>query len=90
MPSDRREIRGGQSRRHFLTSVAALGSVAPLAAAEGAEPGITFAAVDDLGLDPALRADLEAFARPVLQEAGWLEELSLDEVDPAFVFVPRG
>lgn len=77
-------------RREFLTSLA-LGSLAPWAAsAEEARARPSFAAVDDLGLDPAQRADLERFAQPVLQEAAWLEELPLDDVDPAFVFVPRG
>jgi hypothetical protein len=84
-------MRSGHSRRRFLTSVTALGSVAPFATpSDGAERRATFAAVDDLGLDPAQRADLESFAQPVLQEAAWLEELPLDDVDPAFVFVPRG
>jgi hypothetical protein len=84
-------MRSGPSRRHFLTSVAALGGIAPFAApAEGIRERPTFVAVDDLGLEPAQRADLEAFAQPVLQEAAWLEELPLDDVDPAFVFVPRG
>jgi hypothetical protein len=86
---------GRPDRRRFLTSLT-LGGLAPLAAplatdatAEAAARA-TFAAVDDLGLEPAVRADLEAFAQPVLQEAAWLEELPLDDVDPAFVFVPRG
>jgi len=77
-------------RRRFLAA-AALGGVAPfVGAAEGTRPRATFAAVDDLALDAETRADLEAFAQPVLQEAAWLEELPLDDVDPAFVFVPRG
>ena len=77
-------------RRQFLTA-AALGGLLPFAEpAEGPRGRPTFAAVDDLGLEPAQRADLESFAQPVLQEAAWLEELPLDDVDPAFVFVPRG
>lgn len=77
-------------RRQFLTSVA-LGGLVPFAGpAEGTRGRPTFAAVDDLGLEPTQRADLETFAQPVLQEAAWLEELPLDDIDPAFVFVPRG
>jgi hypothetical protein len=84
-------MRGGHSRRRFLTSVTALGGVVPLGTpAEEARRAVSFAAVDDLGLDAAQRADLEAFAQPVLKEAAYLEELPLDDVDPAFVFVPRG
>jgi hypothetical protein len=80
----------GSGRRDFLTSLA-LGGAAPFATPSvGAAERVTFAAVDDLGLDAARRADLEAFAQPVLQEAAWLEELPLEDVDPAFVFVPRG
>jgi hypothetical protein len=79
----------GSGRRQFLASVA-LGAAAPLAVPEGDRGRPTFAAVDDLGLEPALRVDLESFAQPVLQEAAWLEELPLDDIDPAFVFVPRG
>jgi hypothetical protein len=83
-------VQSGSGRRSFLTSLA-LGGVAPFATpSAGAEPPSTFAAVDDLGLDAARRADLEAFAQPVLQEAAWLAELPLEDVDPAFVFIPRG
>ncbi len=81
----------GHGRRRFLTSVTALGGLAPFAApAQEADRRVTFAAVDDLGLDPAQRADIERFAEPVLKEAAWLDELPLDDVNPAFVFVPRG
>jgi hypothetical protein len=84
-------MRTGHSRRRFLTSATALGALAPLTTPGlGADRRTTFAAVDDLGLEPAQRADLESFAQPVLQEAAWLEELALDDFDPAFVFVPRG
>jgi hypothetical protein len=83
-------MRSGSGRRDFLASLA-LGGGAPFATpSAGAERRATFAAVDDLGLDAGLRADLETFAQPVLQEAAWLEELPLDEIDPAFVFIPRG
>ncbi|HUG54804.1 MAG TPA: hypothetical protein VMR21_14440 [Vicinamibacteria bacterium] len=90
MPSDPGRG-GGHGRRRFLKSVTALGGVVSLPTlAEAARPHLCFAGVDDLGLEAAQRADLEAFARPVLEEAAWLEELPLDDVDPAFVFVPRG
>ncbi len=78
-------------RRRFLTSVTALGGLAAFtASAQEAGRCVSFAAVDDLGLDPAQRADLERFAEPVLREVAWLDELPLDDVNPAFVFVPRG
>lgn len=88
-------MRKPQGRRRFLTQVTVLGGLAPLAAqaetqAPAADRRVTFAAVDDLGLDLAQRADLEQFAEPVLRDAAFLEELPLDDVNPAFVFVPRG
>lgn len=79
----------GGGRRDFLSAVV-LGGLTPFAGPVEGKGRSTFADVDDLDLEPAERADLERFAQPVLQEAAWLEELPLDDVDPAFVFVPRG
>lgn len=76
------------SRRGFLASAMAAGALVPgLAAGQprGPRPAL---AIDALGLDAETRADLETFARPVLREAAWLDELSLDGIGPAFVFLP--
>lgn len=87
--------RRGLTRRHFLATA----SIAPGAAlvvnaprdqpsppaVEGLRPGLP---IDALGLDPATRADLEAFAQPVLREVRWLDELPLDGIRPAFRFTP--
>lgn len=80
------------NRRTFLGLAVAAGAGASvaLAAGEAAPRPAGFAGVDDLGLPAEARADLEAFAQPVLREVAWLAELALDGVDPAFVFVPRG
>jgi hypothetical protein len=50
-----------------------------------ARPGL---AIDALELDAATRADLEAFAEPVLRETRWLDDLPLENVAPAFAFRP--
>lgn len=81
-----------RDRREFLVAavVAGAGLPAALAAGETAPRRPAFAGVDDLGLPAEARADLEAFAEPVLRDVSWLSELPLDTIDPAFVFVPRG
>lgn len=90
--------RRGLTRRRFLAAApsAALAAdvfagpgesprQAPPAAIDPARPGL---AIDRLGLDAATRADLEAFAQPVLRETRWLDDLPIDEVTPAFFFHP--
>ncbi len=61
---------------------------APRPARRPANPPRAGLAIDVLGLDAATRADLEAFAQPVLREARWLDELPLDGIRPAFAFTP--
>ncbi|MBI2219750.1 MAG: hypothetical protein HYU53_00925 [Acidobacteria bacterium] len=79
-----------QTRRRFLTALTAVGTLAPFCEVlAGGERQVASRPVDALGLDSAQRADLEGFAQPVLEEAALLEELALDDCDPAFVFVPR-
>lgn len=63
----------GLTRRGFLTATAA---------AVALPNGL---AIDALDLDAATRADLEAFAQPVLRETRWIDELPLDGVQPAFL-----
>lgn len=84
------------SRRGFLASTVAAGALAARdPGVETHETGVAASgqqsalAIDALGLDPATRADLEAFAQPVLREAAWLAELPLDNVAPAFRFAPE-
>ncbi len=78
-------------RRDFLIAALAGGAGASSAGAQDTPrtKSPAFASVDDLGLTPETRADLETFAEPVLREVAYLAELPLDGVDPAFVFVPR-
>lgn len=84
------------SRRGFLASAVAVGAVAAgptsavadQAAVASSAPQPTLA-IDALGLDAATRADLEAFAHPVLREAAWLAELPLGDIAPAFRFAPE-
>lgn len=78
------------SRRRFLASAAAVGAVVSPGAQQVASGPRPAFAVDALGLAPAARADLEAFAEPVLREAAWLDDLPLDHVSPAFRFSPEG
>ncbi len=86
---------GGLSRRRFLASTLTAGALSSPSAVVRAQETVSAArdqraqlAIDALGLDPATRADLEAFAQPVLREAAWLAELPLDTVNPAFRFAP--
>ena len=82
------------TRRRFITTAAvvpatALAVDAPdTRAFPAADPPRAGLAIDVLGLDAATRADLEAFAQPVLRETRWLDELPLDGVRPAFAFAP--
>ena len=85
----------GLTRRHFIAAASVVpattlaidapGTQARPAAGEPPRAGL---AIDVLGLDAATRADLEAFAQPVLREARWLAELPLDGIRPAFAFTP--
>jgi hypothetical protein len=57
-------------------------------------PGVALAsgdtpAIGALRLPPELETDLRKRAEVAIQEARWLEELPLDDVDPGFVFTPR-
>ncbi len=78
------------SRRGFLSSAMAVGAVVTTGGQEVETRRRPTFAVDGLGLDPAARADLEAFAEPILREAAWLDDLPLDHVSPAFRFSPEG
>ncbi len=81
-------------RRDFLIAALTGGTAAAASTVTGQgtpvprPPG--FAGVHDLGLSPEARADLEAFAEPVLRDVAYLAELPLDGLEPAFVYVPRG
>lgn len=83
--------RVNKSRRSFVGAVAVLGW-SPLLASPGPPQAKQAGplAVHDLGLPPDVFADLESFAEPLLREARWLDELPLDDVEPAFAFVPHG
>jgi hypothetical protein len=80
----------GLTRRAFLASAAVAGAVAPGAASAQGRPQPSPLAIDALRLEPAVRADLEAFAEPVLRDTAYLAELPLENVSPAFRFVPPG
>jgi hypothetical protein len=69
------------TRRAAFTAAALL----PLAPA----PGAGQLAVSGLRLPPQLESDLRSRAEAAIQEAKWLEELPLENVDPGFVFIPR-
>lgn len=85
-----KEQRSAFTRRGFLASTVTFGAVVSQASVlEGRQPRSAFG-IDALGLDPATRADLESFAQAVLRETAWLDELPLDNVSPAFRFVPPG
>jgi hypothetical protein len=61
-------------------------SLTPGATASG---GVGGAAIDELKLPSEVLAQLEHEAPGVLEEARWLEELSLEGLAPGFVFIPR-
>ena len=82
--------RSGFTRRTFLSSAAVAGAVLPHTIAGQSQPRRSALGIDALGLDPAIRADLEEFAVPVLRETAYLAELPLDGISPAFTFVPPG
>ncbi len=83
-------IASGFTRRTFLSSTALVGAVLPQAVAGQSGTQRSALGIDALGLDPAIRADIEQFAEPVLRETAYLAELPLDDISPAFVFVPPG
>jgi hypothetical protein len=80
-----------RSRRDFVALLATLGC-APGLSAES--PDVNRASghslpIYDLGLPPDVLADLEVFAQEVIRDVRYLDELPLEDVAPAFVFVPR-
>jgi hypothetical protein len=46
-------------------------------------------AIAELNLPSSALAQVEHMAPGVLAEARWLEDLPLDDLPPAFVFIPR-
>ena len=79
------------SRRDFVALLATLGC-APGMAAESLDVDLGSGhnlPIYDLNLPPAVLADLEAFAQVVIRDVGYLDELKLEGVGYAFVFVPR-
>lgn len=84
MPEDPR----GLTRRGFLASAMAAGAMVPASATAAPQSPRATLPIDVLGLDAATRADVEAFAEPVLRETRWLDELPLDTVPFAFRFEP--
>jgi hypothetical protein len=81
------------SRRDFVAALAALGCASPSAAGvappSSNRPGGHGLPIYDLNLPPEVLADLEAFAQEVIRDVRYLDELPLEDVPPAFVFVPR-
>ncbi|MEO8362451.1 MAG: hypothetical protein ABI672_20665 [Vicinamibacteria bacterium] len=82
-------------RRRFLLTALAGTATLPCAPADAAQvpdrvsPRSGSSGLDGLNLTPEVKADIEAFAQPVLQDVAYLSELALDDLEPALVFVPR-
>jgi hypothetical protein len=68
--------------RREAVAAAVLVPAAPVMASESA-------AISGLNLSAELETDLRKRAEAAIQEARWLEELPLHDVDPGFVFTPR-
>ncbi|GEM_PF-6433737 len=80
------------NRRKFAKRLAILGA-APMAAARptpaARDAESECLPIHELKLPPDVFADLKSYARPVLAQARYLEQLPLQGVEPGFVFVPR-